>query len=65
MKIKDIREKTNAELDNLLAELLKEKLNLAIQARTGQLENTARVKSTRKDIAKVMTEMSARKAGNS
>jgi large subunit ribosomal protein L29 len=65
MKIKDIREKTNAELDNLLAELLKEKLNLAIQARTGQLENTARVKSTRKDIAKVMTEMSARKAENS
>ena len=65
MKIRDIREKTDAELVNLLSDLLKEKLNLAIQTRTGQLENTARVKSTRRDIAKVMTEQSARKAENS
>ncbi len=65
MKIRDIREKTDAELVNLLSDLLKEKLNLAIQAKTGQLENTALVKSTRRDIAKVMTVQSARKADNS
>ena len=65
MKIRDIREKTDAELVSLLADLLKEKLNLTIQAKTGQLENTALVKSTRRDIAKVMTVQSARKAENS
>jgi len=65
MKIKDIREKTDAELNNLLAELRKEKMNLAIQSRTGQLENSARIKFTRRDIAKVMTELSARSVANS
>ena len=65
MKIKDIREKTDAELINLLAELRKEKMNLAIQSRTGQLENSARIKSTRRDIAKVMTEQSARSVATS
>ena len=65
MKIKDIREKTDAELINLLAELRKEKMNLAIQSRTGQLENSARIKFTRRDIAKVMTELSARSVANS
>jgi large subunit ribosomal protein L29 len=65
MKIKDIREKTDAELDNLLAELHKEKLNLTIQSRTGQLENSSLVKITRRDIAKVMTELSARNAAKS
>jgi large subunit ribosomal protein L29 len=65
MKIKDIREKTDAELSNLLADLRKEKMNLAIQSRTGQLENSARIKGTRRDIAKVMTELSARSVANS
>lgn len=65
MKIKDIRERTDAELDNLLAELRKTKLDLTIQLKTGQLENSSLVKSTRRDLAKVMTELSARSAANS
>ncbi|UDQ97542.1 50S ribosomal protein L29 [Lentisphaerota bacterium WC36G] len=62
MKIKEIREKTDAEMVNLLEELRKEKLNLKIQSRTGQLENSTRLRTVRRDIAKVLTEMQARSA---
>ncbi len=60
MKIKEIREKTDAEMVNFLEELRKEKLNLKIQSRTGQLENSTRLRTVRRDIAKVLTEMQAR-----
>ncbi len=60
MKIQDIRKKTDAELTNLLDELYKEKLNLAIQAKTGQLENSAQIRNNRRDIARVKTEMNRR-----
>ncbi len=60
MKIKEIREKTDAEMVSFLEELRKEKLNLKIQARTGQLENSTRIRIVRRDIAKVLTEMKAR-----
>ncbi|MFA7229812.1 MAG: 50S ribosomal protein L29 [Victivallaceae bacterium] len=60
MKIQNIREMTDAELSNQLNEMLREKLNLKIQSRTGQLEKTARVKQVRRDIAKVKTEQSVR-----
>lgn len=65
MKIKDIREKTDAELGSLLEDLRREKLNLKIQSRTGQLENTARAKEVRKDIARIKTELVVRTAANS
>jgi len=55
MKIKQIREMTVAERDNLLKELEKEQFNLAIQAKTGQLENSARRRQVRRDIARVLT----------
>jgi len=57
MKVKDIREMTAPERESLLADLKKEKFNLAIQAKTGQLEKTARVRQVRRDIAKIMTVM--------
>lgn len=62
MKIQNIREMTDAELSNQLNEMLREKLNLKIQSRTGQLEKTARVKQVRRDIAKVKTEQSVRQS---
>lgn len=63
MKIKEIREMTAPERDNLLTDLKKEKFNLAIQAKTGQLEKTARVRQVRRDIAKVLTVMNEIKQG--
>ena len=62
MKMKQIREMTDAELVSQLAELRREKLNLSIQSRTGQLEKTARVREVRRDIARCLTEMTARAA---
>ncbi len=60
MKIKQIRELTDAELAAKLVELQREKLNLKIQSRTGQLEKTAHVREVRRDIARCKTETAAR-----
>ncbi len=62
MKYKEIKQMSSAELDSQISELLREKLNLKIQSRTGQLEKTARVRQVRRDIARIKTEMAARAA---
>jgi large subunit ribosomal protein L29 len=62
MKIAQIKEMTDAELANLLEELQKERLNLKIQSKTGQLENPARFKQIRKDIARIKTVTGSRVA---
>ena len=56
------RELTDAELVTKVADLQREKLNLKIQSRTGQLEKTARVREIRRDIARLYTEQTARAA---
>ena len=60
MKIKDIREMTDVELGAKLAEMRREKRNLKIQSRTGQLEKSARIRELRRDIARILTETTAR-----
>jgi len=62
MKKTNIKEMTDAEVEQHLTVLQREKLNLKIQSRTGQLEKTARVKQVRRDIARVITEQAARLA---
>ena len=62
MNNKEIREFSDAELAAKVVELQREKLNLKIQSRTGQLEKTARVREVRRDIARCLTEMTARAA---
>ena len=62
MKKINIKEMTDPEIANQLSELQREKLNLRIQSRTGQLEKTARVQQVRRDIARVLTEQAARLA---
>jgi large subunit ribosomal protein L29 len=62
MKMSQIKEMTDPEITHLLDELKKEKFNLRIQSRTGQLEKTARITQIRKDIARISTEMTARAA---
>jgi large subunit ribosomal protein L29 len=51
----DLRAKTERQLQEQLAELEKERFNLRFQAASGQLENTARVRVVRRDIARVKT----------
>ncbi|MBQ7207187.1 MAG: 50S ribosomal protein L29 [Lentisphaeria bacterium] len=62
MNNKEIREFSDAELAAKVVELQREKLNLKIQSRTGQLEKTARVRQVRRDIARCLTEQTARTA---
>ena len=55
MKAEDVRAKTADELTDLLMQLKKEQFNLRFQQASGQLENTARVRQVRRDIARVKT----------
>lgn len=55
MKAADVRAKTVDELKAQLGELQKEAFNLRFQRASGQLENTARVRQVRRDIARIKT----------
>jgi large subunit ribosomal protein L29 len=55
MKAADLRAKTKDELGDQLLQLKKEQFNLRFQRATGQLENTARVREVRRDIARIKT----------
>ena len=50
-----IRARTTNELSTQLLELKKENFNLRFQKASGQLENTARVRQVRRNIARVKT----------
>ncbi len=60
MKPAEIRELSSEELEAKLKECRAELFNLRFQMATSQLDNTARVKTVKKDIARVLTEMRAR-----
>lgn len=60
MKMSEIKQMTDAELENFEAELLKEKFNLNVQRRTGHLRNSARIRQIRRDNARVKTELKNR-----
>ena len=55
MKAADIRAKSSDELKDQLMSLHKEQFNLRFQQASGQLENTARVREVRRDIARIKT----------
>ena len=55
MKAIDLRNKTPDELQDSLLDLRKEQFNLRFQKASGQLENTARVRQVRRDIARIKT----------
>ena len=61
MKAADIRAKTEDELRDELRGLKKEAFNLRFQQASGQLENTARVRYVRRDIARVQTVLNERR----
>ncbi|MBP1765403.1 MAG: ribosomal protein [Firmicutes bacterium] len=55
MKVKDIREMSNSELDQKIASLKDELFNLRFQLATGQLENPMRIHDVKKTIARIKT----------
>ena len=55
MKATDLRTKTADELKDTLMDLRKEQFNLRFQKASGQLENTARARQVRRDLARVKT----------
>ncbi|MGD8591994.1 MAG: 50S ribosomal protein L29 [Gammaproteobacteria bacterium] len=57
MKASELRQKSKAELTEELTGLLREQFNLRMQKGTGQLSQSARVKTVRRDIARVKTVM--------
>ncbi|MGX1098229.1 50S ribosomal protein L29 [Amorphus sp. MBR-141] len=61
MKASDVKAKTADELLDQLAKLKKEQFNLRFQRATGQLENTARVRQVRRDIARIKTVLGERR----
>jgi len=55
MKIKELREQTVEELNRRARELKMESLNLRLQQQSGQIENPARLKLIRREVARIET----------
>ena len=60
MKASDVRLMTADQIKDELERLKKEQFNLRFQRATGQLENSSRLRSARRDIARLNTELRAR-----
>ena len=52
------------QLDDQLVKLKKEQFNLRFQRASGQLENTARIRIIRRDIARIKTAARVKRAGS-
>jgi large subunit ribosomal protein L29 len=63
MKVEDIRAMSLDQMDDEVLKLKKERFNLRFQKATGQLENTARVRLVRRDIARLKTVAAMKRAG--
>ncbi|MFG1357843.1 50S ribosomal protein L29 [Xanthobacter pseudotagetidis] len=63
MKAEDVRALSPDQLADELLKLKKEQFNLRFQKATGQLENTARQREIRRDIARIKTVQTAKRAG--
>jgi large subunit ribosomal protein L29 len=63
MKPADVRGMTLDQLEDEVLKLKKESFNLRFQRATGQLENTARVRQVRRDIARIKTIAAQKRAG--
>jgi large subunit ribosomal protein L29 len=59
--LEDLRTKSASELNDELVAAKKELFNLRFQNATNQLDNTARIKEVRKNIARIQTVMAASK----
>ena len=62
MKAEDVRRMTLDQLEEEVLKLKKEQFNLRFQRATGQLENTSRVRTIRRDIARMKTVAAQKRA---
>jgi len=62
MKAKEIRQKTDEEILKQITDSRAEIFQLRLKFQTSELKNNARIGVLRKDIARMMTEMTARAA---
>jgi len=58
----ELRELTDDELEHRLSERRQELFNLRFQSVTGALENNARLKLTKREIARILTIVTEREA---
>ena len=65
MKAEEVRQKTDDELSDQLGDLQKEAFNLRFQKASGQLENNARIREVRRDIARIKTVLHERSSAAS
>ena len=61
--VKNMRGLTTVELEDKVKELKKELFNLRFQFMAGRVENPAKIKQTRREIARVMTILREKKLG--
>jgi large subunit ribosomal protein L29 len=59
VKAEELKGKSGDELQAQLLDLKKEAFNLRFQRASGQLENTARIRQVRRDIARIKTMLRA------
>ena len=64
MKMENIREFTDAELEKELIKMKNELFNLRFQHVTGQLENPIRMKDVKRDIARIKTVVREKEIAN-
>jgi large subunit ribosomal protein L29 len=62
MNAQELRDKTPDQLRDELANLKKEAFNLRFQQATGQIENSARMRTVRRDAARVLTVLNEKAA---
>ena len=55
MKSNELRDKTSEELASVLIDELKQQFNLRMQLSTGQLNESHKVKQTRRNVARIKT----------
>ena len=64
MKVTEFRSKSDDELQDQIRDLKKEAFNLRFQKASGQLENTARQRQVRRDLARVKTVLGERRSAS-
>jgi large subunit ribosomal protein L29 len=62
MRARQLRDLTDDELDRKMAETRQELFNLRFQSATGALENSARLRSAKREIARILTVRHEREA---
>ena len=61
MRARDLRDLTDDEIERRLAETRQELFNLRFQSATGALENSARLRLAKREIARILTVQNQRR----